>query len=152
MTLTFDLLTQKPIGVFLSLSSICVWSMKSLGQTFFELSRYNEVWTDRRTDGRTDRRTDKVITIGLPHLRWRGPNYCKPSLICKRLISRYRSVRNYTTAQIITSYRSYEIKTTRTKYSVRYLILLGHDPCKQGYLQLSSRHFHDINILYSKHC
>ena len=81
MTLTFDLLTPKSIGVFLSLSSICVWSMKSPGQTLFELSRYNEVWrdgqtdrqTDRRTDGRTDGRTDKVITIGLPHLRWQGP-------------------------------------------------------------------------------
>ena len=71
MTLTFDLLTPKSIGVFLSLSSICVWSMKSVGRTLFELSRYNEVWTD----GRTDRQTDKVITIGLPHLRWRGPNY-----------------------------------------------------------------------------
>ena len=45
--------------------------MKSVGRTLFELSRYNEVWTD----GRTDRRTDKFITIGLPHLRWRGPNY-----------------------------------------------------------------------------
>ena len=66
MTLTFDLLTPKSIGVFLSLSSICVRSMKSLGQTLFELSRYNEVWTDRRTD--------KMITIGLPHLRWRSPN------------------------------------------------------------------------------
>ena len=31
--------------------------------------------TDGQTDRRTDRRTDKVITIGLPHLRWRGPNY-----------------------------------------------------------------------------
>ena len=29
---------------------------------------------DRRTDGPTDRQIDKVITIGLPHLRWRGPN------------------------------------------------------------------------------
>ena len=29
---------------------------------------------DRQTDGQTDGRTDKVITIGLPHLRWRGPN------------------------------------------------------------------------------
>ena len=29
---------------------------------------------DRRTDRQTDGRTDKVITIGLPHLRWRGPN------------------------------------------------------------------------------
>ena len=51
--------------------------MKSLGQTLFELSRYKES-VDRQTDGRTDRqtdgRTDKVITIGLPHLRWRGPN------------------------------------------------------------------------------
>ena len=44
--------------------------MKSLGRTLFDLSRYNEVWTDRQTDGQTD----KVITIGLPHLRWRGPN------------------------------------------------------------------------------
>ena len=67
MTLSFDLLTPKSIGVFLSLSSICVWSMKSLGQTLFELPRYNEVWTDGRTY--------KVITIGLPHPRWRGPNY-----------------------------------------------------------------------------
>ena len=30
--------------------------------------------TDRRTEGQTDGQTDKVITIGLPHLRWRGPN------------------------------------------------------------------------------
>ena len=30
--------------------------------------------TDGQTDGQTDGRTDKVITIGLPHLRWRGPN------------------------------------------------------------------------------
>ena len=55
--------------------------MKSVGRTLFELSHYNEVWTDGRTDGQTDRqtdgRTDKVITIGLPHLRWRGPNYDK---------------------------------------------------------------------------
>ena len=29
--------------------------------------------TDRQTDGWTDRQTDKVISIGLPHLRWRGP-------------------------------------------------------------------------------
>ena len=27
-----------------------------------------------QTDRRTDRRTDRVITIGLPHLRWRDPN------------------------------------------------------------------------------
>ena len=77
MTLTFDLLTPKSIGVFLSLSSICVWSMKSVGQTLFELSRYKEVWTD----GQTDRQTDKVITIGLPHLRWRGPNKCYSILL-----------------------------------------------------------------------
>ena len=30
--------------------------------------------TDRQTDRQTDGRTDRVITIGLPHLRWRGPN------------------------------------------------------------------------------
>ena len=51
--------------------------MKSVGRTLFELSRYNEVWTDRRTDGQTD----KVITIGLPHLRWRGPNNKDATLI-----------------------------------------------------------------------
>ena len=54
MTLTFDLLTLKSIGVFLSLSSICVWSMKSVGWTLFELSRYNKVWTDGQTDGQSD--------------------------------------------------------------------------------------------------
>ena len=69
-----DLWTPKSIGVFLSLSSICVWSMKFVGWGNFELSHYNKVWTDRQTDRRTDRRTDRVITIGLPHLRWRGPN------------------------------------------------------------------------------
>ena len=30
--------------------------------------------TDRQTDGRTDGQTDRVITIGFPRLRWRGPN------------------------------------------------------------------------------
>ena len=29
---------------------------------------------DGQTDRRTDRQTDRVITIGLPHLWWRGPN------------------------------------------------------------------------------
>ena len=47
--------------------------MKFVDRTLFELLRYNKVWTDGRTDRRTDRQTDKVITIGLPHLRWRGP-------------------------------------------------------------------------------
>ena len=55
LTLTSDLLTPKSIGVFLSLSSFCVWSMKTLGQILFELSRYNELWTDGRTDRWTDR-------------------------------------------------------------------------------------------------
>ena len=36
-----------------------LWSMKFLGRTLFELSRYNEVWTDRQTDRRTDGRTDR---------------------------------------------------------------------------------------------
>ena len=58
LTLTFDLLTPKSIGVFLPLSSICVWSMKSLGQTLFKLSRYNKVWTDGQTDRQTDRQGD----------------------------------------------------------------------------------------------
>ena len=38
-----DLLTPKSIGVFLSLSSICVWSMKFIVWGNFELSHYNKV-------------------------------------------------------------------------------------------------------------
>ena len=41
MTLTFELLTPKSIGIFLSLSSICVCL---LGLKLFELSRNNKVW------------------------------------------------------------------------------------------------------------
>ena len=44
LTLKFDLLTPKSIGVFLSLSSICVWSMKSVGWKLFEKSCYIKVW------------------------------------------------------------------------------------------------------------
>ena len=46
MTLTFDLLNPKSLGVFLSLYSFCVRSMKSLGRKVFELSGYNKMWTD----------------------------------------------------------------------------------------------------------
>ena len=56
---TIDLLTQKSIGVFLSLSSIWVWNMKLVG---WEILSYRIttkcVQTDGRTDGQTDRRTD----------------------------------------------------------------------------------------------
>ena len=61
--------------------------MKFVGQTLFELSRYKrsvDRRTDRRTDGQTDGRTDKVITIGLPHLRWRGPNYSSFNVLMTR--------------------------------------------------------------------
>ena len=39
-------LTQQSIsiGVFLSLFSICVWSIKSVDSKLFELSHYNKVW------------------------------------------------------------------------------------------------------------
>ena len=43
----------------------------------YEVCRSNTVRVialQRSVDRRTDRQTDKVITIGLPHLRWRGPN------------------------------------------------------------------------------
>ena len=40
---TFNLLTPKCIGVFLSLSSICVWGMNFVGWGIFELSHYNKV-------------------------------------------------------------------------------------------------------------
>ena len=69
VTMTFDLLTPKIYRCLpFFILHLC---MKYVGRTLFELSRYNKVWTDRQTD----RRTDRVITIGLPHLRWRGPNY-----------------------------------------------------------------------------
>ena len=88
--MTFNLVTPKSISVFLFLSSICVWSMKFVGWGIFKLSHYNKVWTDRqtdrrtdgRTDGRTNGRTDRVITIGLPHLRWRGPNCIWKKIYC----------------------------------------------------------------------
>ena len=83
VTLTFNLLTPKSIGVFLSLSSICVWSIKFVDWSIFELSHYNKVWTDRRTDRQTDGQTDRVITIGLPHLRWRGSNKIPLSINCR---------------------------------------------------------------------
>ena len=58
VTLTFDLLTPKSIGVFYSIRAITLWSLKALGQRVLELLSGNEVWqTDRRTDGQTDRRT-----------------------------------------------------------------------------------------------
>ena len=81
--MTFNLLIPKSIRVFLSLSSIRVWSMKFLGWEIFELSHYNKVWTDGQTDGQTD----TVITIGLPHLRWRGPNDVKYPLLWEFLIN-----------------------------------------------------------------
>ena len=43
----------------------------------YEVFRSNTVRVialQRSVDRRTDGQTDKVITIGLPHLRWRGPN------------------------------------------------------------------------------
>ena len=70
MTLTFDPKIYRRLPFFIL--HLC---MKSVGQTLFELSRYNEVWRDGKTDGRTDRR--RVVTVGLPHLRWRGPNNYK---------------------------------------------------------------------------
>ena len=39
---------------------------------------------DGQTDGQTDRRTDTVITIGLPHLRWRGPNNQNGDKSCQK--------------------------------------------------------------------
>jgi len=37
VTLTFDLLTTKSIGVFCSISAITLWSLKALGQSILEL-------------------------------------------------------------------------------------------------------------------
>ena len=52
-------------GAFLSLSSNCVWSMNSL---------CNQACRVIALQQRVDGQTDKVITIGLPHLWWRGLN------------------------------------------------------------------------------
>ena len=54
------------------------------------------MWTDGRTDGRTDRQRDKVITIGLPHLRWRGPNkLCNNSHLIWDLFLFCKGLQNY---------------------------------------------------------
>ena len=49
----------------------------------YEVCRSNtfRVIALQRKCGQTDGRTDKVITIGLPHLRWRGPNEHLPLYI-----------------------------------------------------------------------
>ena len=54
----------------------------------YEVCRLREFWVialqqsvDGQMDRRADRQTDRVITIGLPHLRWRGPNKANPWLI-----------------------------------------------------------------------
>ena len=46
----------------------------------YEVCRLNTVRVialQQSVDRRTDGQTDKLITIGLPHLRWRGPNKVK---------------------------------------------------------------------------
>ena len=63
VTLTFDLLTSKSIGVFYSIRATTLWSLKALGQRVLELLSGNVVWqTDRQPDGQTD----KAKTICLP--------------------------------------------------------------------------------------
>ena len=106
--------------------------MKSLGQTLFELSRYNEVWTDgqtdRQTDGRTDRRTDKVITIGLPHLRWRGP----------------KKKRQHNNRKVFRLCRQTLIKIKKRQYNNRKVFRL----CRQTLMKEQWREIHitDINF------
>ena len=41
--MTFNLLTPKSIGVFLSLSSVCLWSIKFVGWEIVELLHYSQV-------------------------------------------------------------------------------------------------------------
>ena len=63
VTLTFDLLTPKCIGILLSPSCIYVWNMKSVRWKRLKVSCQNQSvdrQTDGQTDGRTDRQTDKT--------------------------------------------------------------------------------------------
>ena len=58
MTLTFDLMTPKSIGVFLSLSSICMkYEVSRLKSLVIVLQQS----VDRRTDAGTDRQTKWLL-------------------------------------------------------------------------------------------
>ena len=51
----------------------------------YEVSRSNTfrvIALQGSVDRRTDGQTDNVITIGLPHLRWRGPNKYRSAVKC----------------------------------------------------------------------
>jgi hypothetical protein len=51
VTLTFDLLTPKSMGVFYIIRAITLWSLNALGQTVLQLLRGNEVWQTNRKTG-----------------------------------------------------------------------------------------------------
>ena len=65
VTLTFDLLTPKCIGIFLSPSCIYVWNMKAVRWKLLKLSCQNQS-VDRQTDRQTDWRTDKPDSYRAP--------------------------------------------------------------------------------------
>ena len=71
MTLTFDLLTPKYMHLCMKYD---VSRMKvpyvTLGWKFFWV-----ITLQQSVDRQTHQQTDKVITIGLQHIWWRGPNY-----------------------------------------------------------------------------
>ena len=65
VTLTFDLLTPKCKGIFLSPSYIYVWNMKAVRWKIVKLSCRNQS-VDRQTKGLTDRQTDKPDSYRAP--------------------------------------------------------------------------------------
>jgi hypothetical protein len=58
VTLTFDLVTPKTIGVCVKSCTTCIPSLKVVGEKLLKLSQHIEVWTDGQTDRQADRRTD----------------------------------------------------------------------------------------------
>ena len=58
MTLIFDLLTSKSIGVFCSPLVVTIQNFIAKASRVLEISPGNESVTDGQTDGQTDGRTD----------------------------------------------------------------------------------------------
>ena len=71
VTLTFDLVTPKSIGVCVKSCTTCIPSLKVVGEKLLKLSQHIEVWTDGQTDRQTDRRCDYYRA---PAFSMRGPN------------------------------------------------------------------------------
>ena len=121
LTLTFDLLTWKSIGIIYSSRTIYLPSLKLLGQSLLELS-VAQGW-GRPTYWQTDRQTDRHVQCNLPLLFQRGGgggiNMKAPSLLVQKLwqmLSFFKSRSNVkvkvTKSKILVSIESFGTRNT----------------------------------------